>query len=63
MHSSYFHLQMQSYSKALCAVVSAVLLESSSSKMQVPNWGRSCSALWLLQGLYSLLGKVARCAC
>lgn len=47
---SYFHLQMQSYSKALHTVVSAILLESSTSKMQVPSWGRSCSALRLLQG-------------
>lgn len=47
---SYFYLEMQSYGKALHAVVSAVLLESSTSKMQVPSWGRSCSALRLLQG-------------
>lgn len=59
---SHVHLWMQSYSKALSAVVSALLLEYCTSEMQVPSWGRGFSASRLRQGMEPLVGKAARCA-
>jgi len=50
---------MQSYSKALHTVVSALLLAYCTSEVQVPSWGRGFSSLRLWQGLYPLAGKLA----